>query len=55
MKTALSEAGVEVELLRIPGGGHGPRFDRVVEGGEPIRREPKNPPDYIGAMIGPIY
>ena len=51
MKTALSEAGVEVELLRIPGGGHGARFTSLVEGGEPIQREPKNPPDYIGAMI----
>ena len=51
IKTALSKAGVEVELLKIPGGGHGARFTALVEGGERIQREPKDPPDYIGAMI----
>ena len=40
MQTALQQAGVEVELLRIPGGGHGPEFDGA-----------EDPPDYIGAMI----
>jgi len=51
MKTALNKAGVEVELLKIPGGGHGARFSSHVENGERIRREPTDPPDYIGAMI----
>jgi len=41
----------DVELLKIPGGGHGPTFMMLVEGGERIRRAPKDPPDYIGAMI----
>ncbi len=50
MQSALKRAGVEVELLTIPGGGHGARFTGFVEGGERIQREPKNPPDYIGAM-----
>ena len=51
MKAALSAAGVEVELLRVPGGGHGPRFSALVENGGSIQREPTNPPDYVGAMI----
>jgi hypothetical protein len=29
-----------VKLVKVPGGGHGPRFDGA-----------KNPPDYIGEMI----
>lgn len=41
MVEALKGAGVEVELLRVPGGGHGPTFGGVAD-----------PPDYIGAMIG---
>jgi acetyl esterase/lipase len=40
MQAALQKAGVEVELLRIPGGGHGPAFNGA-----------ENPPDYIGVMI----
>lgn len=40
MKAALEKAGVEVKLLAIPGGGHGPTFPGA-----------KNPPDYIAAMI----
>jgi acetyl esterase/lipase len=40
METALLKAGVKVKLVRVPGGGHGPRFDGA-----------KNPPDYIGEMI----
>jgi acetyl esterase/lipase len=39
-EASLRKAGVEVNLLRIPGGGHGPEFDGA-----------KNPPDYIGEMI----
>ena len=40
MKAALEKAGVPVELLRIPGAGHGPTFPGAT-----------NPPDYVGAMI----
>ena len=40
MKAALDGAGVPVDLLRVPGAGHGPTFPGAV-----------NPPDYIGAMI----
>ena len=40
MRDALQKVGVEVKLLRIPGGGHGPTFGDI-----------KNPPDYIGEMI----
>ena len=40
MQAALEKAGVAVELLRIPGAGHGPTFPGAV-----------NPPDYIGAMV----
>ena len=40
MQAALEKAGVPVDLLRIPGAGHGPTFPGAV-----------NPPDYIGAMI----
>ena len=40
MKATLEEAGVPVDLLRIPGAGHGPTFPGAT-----------NPPDYIGAMI----
>ena len=40
MKTALEQAGVPTDLLRIPGAGHGPTFPGAT-----------NPPDYIGAMI----
>ena len=40
MKAALEKAGVPVDLLRIPGAGHGPTFPGA-----------ENPPDYIGAMV----
>ncbi len=40
MKAALEQADVPVDLLRIPGAGHGPTFPGAT-----------NPPDYIGAMI----
>ena len=40
MQAALERAGVSVELLRVPGGGHGPTFPGAM-----------SPPDYIGAMI----
>jgi len=39
MKAALSEAGVPVDLLCIPGAGHGPNFPGA-----------DNPPDYLGAL-----
>ena len=40
MEEALKEAGVEVKLLRIPGGNHGPDFPGA-----------KDPPDYLGEMV----
>jgi acetyl esterase/lipase len=40
MEEALKQAGVEVKLLRIPGGTHGADFPGA-----------KNPPDYLGEMI----
>ncbi len=40
MKAALEKAGVPVDLLRVPGAGHGPTFPGA-----------ENPPDYIGAMV----
>ena len=40
MKAALEQADVPVDLLRIPGAGHGPTFPGAI-----------NPPDYIGAMV----
>ena len=36
----LSQIGVQAELMRIPGGGHGASFPGA-----------KNPPDYLGAMV----
>lgn len=52
MHATLEGAGVEAALIRVPGGGHGPRYESVVVvDGERVRREPDNPPDYIGAMI----
>jgi acetyl esterase/lipase len=51
MKAALGAAGVKAELLTIPGGGHGATFASLREGGESIQREPKDPPDYVGAMV----
>lgn len=40
LEPALKKAGVEVRLLRIPSGGHGPKLDGA-----------KTPPDYVGEMI----
>jgi fermentation-respiration switch protein FrsA (DUF1100 family) len=40
MQQALTRAGVPTELLRVPGGAHGPTF------GKPV-----NPPDYMAAMV----
>jgi len=40
MEDALKHAGVEVKLLRIPGGDHGADFPGA-----------KNPPDYLGEMV----
>jgi acetyl esterase/lipase len=51
MHAALEAAGVEASLLRVPGGGHGARFESVEIDGRRVRREPENPPDYIGAMV----
>lgn len=52
MQAALEEAGIDAVLVTVPGGGHGPRFEStVVVDGRPVRREPENAPDYIGAMI----
>ena len=39
-EAALRKADVKVKLVRIVGGGHGPRFDGAV-----------NPPDYLGEMV----
>ena len=53
MHAALAEVGIQAELLRVVGGGHGPRFEsnQIVDG-KRVRQLPDNPPDYIGAMIG---
>ena len=52
MQAALEAVGVEAVLMRIPGGGHGPRFEvNEVVNGENLRRVPENVPDYIQAMI----
>jgi acetyl esterase/lipase len=40
MEAALKKAGVQVKLIRIEGGEHGPTFDGA-----------KNPPDYKGEMV----
>mgnify|MGYP006222894043 CR=1 FL=1 len=40
MRDAMREVGVEAQLLRIPGGGHGATFGDV-----------ENPPDFLGAMV----
>ncbi len=40
MQAALRGVGVPVELLCIPGAGHGPDFPG-----------PTHPPDYLGAMV----
>ena len=40
MQAALQGVGVPVELLRIPGAGHGPDFPGAT-----------HPPDYLGAMV----
>jgi acetyl esterase/lipase len=40
MAEELKQAGVDVKLLRIPGGGHGADFPGA-----------KNPPDYFGEMV----
>ncbi len=52
MHTALKEKGVAASLLRVPGGGHSPRFEtsKMVDG-KRVRQAPDNPPDYIGAMV----
>lgn len=41
LQAALQKAGIEAKLIRIPGGAHGPTFPGA-----------KNPPDYLGAMVG---
>ncbi len=40
MRDALDRAGVPADLLRIPGGGHGPTFPGAT-----------NPPDFVHAMV----
>jgi dipeptidyl aminopeptidase/acylaminoacyl peptidase len=40
MEKALRAAGVPTQLMRIPGGAHGPTFPGAT-----------NPPDYMGAMV----
>lgn len=52
MHQALQAAGIDTELMPVPGGGHGPlyKYNEVVDGKE-VRRVPENAPDYIGAMI----
>lgn len=52
MHAALVAVDVDAVLMRIPGGGHGPRFEvNEMVNGENVRRVPENLPDYIGAMI----
>ena len=52
MHKALRDAGVDAEIIRVAGGGHGPRYESSdVVDGKRVRRLPDNPPDYIGAMI----
>ena len=52
MHAALQAAGIASKVIRIPGGGHGPRFEYTeVVDGERVRRAPDNAPDYIGAML----
>ena len=52
MHAALQAAGIDSELITVRGGGHSPRFEMtVIEDGRRVRREPDNPPDYIGAMV----
>ena len=52
MHAALEAVGVDAVLMRIPGGGHGPRFElNEMVNGENVRRVPEDLPDYIGAMI----
>lgn len=52
MLASLNAVGVPAKLLRVEGGGHGPRFEssEMVDG-KRVRKLPDNPPDYIGAMI----
>jgi acetyl esterase/lipase len=40
MEAALRKAGVEVQLIRVPGGGHGVNFEGAT-----------NPPDFLGEMV----
>ena len=40
MEAALKKSGVEVKLIRVPGGGHGPNFDGAT-----------NPPDYLEETV----
>ena len=40
MHAALTKSGIEAEVFRIPGGGHGPTFGNVA-----------SPPDYVGAAV----
>ena len=52
MQAELEKAGVNASLIRVEGGGHGPRFEAtLVVDGRRVRAEPQDPPDYIGAMI----
>ncbi len=52
MLAALNEVSVPAKLIRVAGGGHGPRFESTdIVDGRRVRKLPDNPPDYIGAMI----
>ena len=52
MKEILEEAGVNVELLHVPGGGHGPTFaNPPVSKMGASHSDAAPPPDYIGATI----
>ena len=52
MHAALEKAGIAAKVIRVPGGGHGPRFEYTEEvDGKRVRKIPQDAPDYIGEML----